>query len=237
MQGDKLGLKLIHSDQNRDKKPQVFVVAEQNVFDALCKDLALDVYPVCFDYSSFVQASLTRSVSTNNAIILVSDSLSQKVVPLEAVVALVREKIILIPWQLQEDAVSKLMVNVSSRRPTLNTLRRSIFNHIGLEEPPAHYDGDNTLDIPKPATIVELNNPEHIEAVKSKLENKDTALSRMHTMQEKMKVNKSIGALRVPDKSPLPVAGEDMIKMDTVFEAEAPVAESSVAESNKHRRD
>ena len=231
MQGDKLGLKLIHSDQNRDKKPQVFVVAEQNVFDALCKDLALDVYPVCFDYSSFVQASLTRSVSTNNAIILVSDSLSQKVVPLEAVVALVREKIILIPWQLQEDAVSKLMVNVSSRRPTLNTLRRSIFNHIGLEEPPARYDGDNTLDIPKPATIVELNNPEHIEAVKSKLENKDTALSRMHTMQEKMKVNKSIGALRVPDKSPLPVTDEDMIEMDTVFEPETPVAKSPVAES------
>lgn len=152
-----MGLKLIHSDEKRDQKPQVYVVAEENIYDALSKDLALDVYPVCFSYASFVQAFVTKSISTNNAIVLVSDSLSQKMAPLEAVIALVRENIVLIPWQQDEQKLKELNVKSSIRRPTLNTLRRSLYNHIGLIEPPARYDGDVNLDVPESALIIENN--------------------------------------------------------------------------------
>ncbi len=255
MQGDFVGLKLIHSDENRDSMPRVFVVAEENVFNLLCKDLALDVYPVCFDYSTFVQAFLTKSISTNNAIVLVSDSLSQKVAPLEAVVALTRENILLIPWQIQEQELKTLNVAISSRRPTLNTLRRSLFNHIGLQEPPARFDGDINIEIPAIASVVEFHASELIEnAMKAKAD-KETALNRMSSLQGKLKATKSIGALRqdeshehspavaktpkvetpksdMPDHSSIPrrqvVAQESVAPTPVV---QAPVAQAPVAQA------
>ena len=100
-----MGLTLIHGKNQPSAKPRVFVVAEQSVHDALVNDLELDVYPECFDYDSFVKASLSKSISTNNAIVIVSDSLSQKVAPLEAVTALVRTNVILIPWKSNETEI------------------------------------------------------------------------------------------------------------------------------------
>lgn len=188
-----MGLKLVHSDENADKKPRVFVVAEEHVFNALIKDLAIDVYPVCFDYASFVQAFLTKSISTNNAIVLVSDSLPEKVAPLEALVALVRSNVLLIPWQASEETVKNLNVKITSRRPTLNTLRRSIFNHIGLEEPPTRYDGDINIEVPQSASVVDFTNTQKIS---DSMRDRQAALGRMNSLQDKLKTTKSIGAAR-----------------------------------------
>src|SRR5690606_31477976 len=85
-----VGLTLIHGNSQPHTKPRVFVVAETAVHEALSSDLELDVHPDCFDYDSFVKASLSKSISTNSAIVVVSDSLSQRIAPLEAVIALVR---------------------------------------------------------------------------------------------------------------------------------------------------
>ena len=191
-----MGLKLIHSDEKRDQKPQVYVVAEENIYDALSKDLALDVYPVCFSYASFVQAFVTKSISTNNAIVLVSDSLSQKMAPLEAVIALVRENIVLIPWQQDEQKLKELNVKSSIRRPTLNTLRRSLYNHIGLIEPPARYDGDVNLDVPESALIIENNTFFSINTQNQDTQKKENAINRLQTIQGKIASHKGIGDLQ-----------------------------------------
>lgn len=149
-----MGLTLIHGKNQPSAKPRVFVVAEQSVHDALVNDLELDVYPECFDYDSFVKASLSKSISTNNAIVIVSDSLSQKVAPLEAVTALVRTNVILIPWKSNETEIGQLNVASCSPRPTANTMRRAIFAHSGMNDLPPRFDGDDYIDEPPNAGIV-----------------------------------------------------------------------------------
>lgn len=116
-----VGLTLIHGNNQPDTKPRVFVVAENSVHAALSSDLELDVYPECFDYDSFVKASLSKSISTNGAIVLVSDALSQRVAPLEAVIALVRSNVILIPWKSSKPKSHNSMLRhaLLDLRPTL----------------------------------------------------------------------------------------------------------------------
>ncbi|MFN8016393.1 MAG: AAA family ATPase [Acidimicrobiia bacterium] len=163
-----MGLTLIHGNTQPSLKPRVIVVAEQSVFDALSTDLELDLYPECFNYDSFVKASLSKSISTNNAIVVLSDSLSQKVAPLEAVIALVRSNVVLIPWKSTEAEISSLNVASCSPRPTANTLRRAIFQHCGMAELPPRFDGDNYLEEPPDARVMnfspqsETNNIENI---------------------------------------------------------------------------
>ena len=55
-----MGLTLIHGNSERSIKPRVIVVAEADVHEALLSDPELDVYPECFDYDSFVKASLSK---------------------------------------------------------------------------------------------------------------------------------------------------------------------------------
>lgn|GEM_PF-3299308 len=149
-----MGLTLIHGNNQPSAKPRVFVVAEPSVHEALVGDLELDVYPECFDYDSFVKASLSKSISTNNAIVIVSDSLSQRVAPLEAVTALVRNNVILIPWKSTEEEIGQLNVASCSPRPTANTMRRAIFAHSGMNDLPPRFDGDDYIEEPPNAGIV-----------------------------------------------------------------------------------
>lgn len=152
-----MGLTLIHGKDQPSAKPRVIVVAEPSVHAALTSDLELDVYPECFDYDSFVKASLSKSISTNNSIIVVSDSLSQRVAPLEAVIALVRSNIILIPWKSTETEIGQLNVTSCSPRPTPNTLRRAIFQHSGMNDLPPRFDGDEYIEEPPNAGIVSFS--------------------------------------------------------------------------------
>lgn len=152
-----MGLKLIQGHSQRSTKPRVIVVAESSVHDALMGELELDVYPECFDYDSFVKASLSKSISTNNAIVLVSDSLSQRVAPLEAVIALVRSNVVLIPWKSNEEEISSLNVASCSPRPTANTLRRTIFEHAGMNELPPRFDGDDYIEEPPNARVMNFS--------------------------------------------------------------------------------
>jgi MinD-like ATPase involved in chromosome partitioning or flagellar assembly len=153
-----VGLTLIHGDNQPDTKPRVIVVAEPGVFEALQSDLELDVYPECFDYDTFVKASLAKTISTNNTIVVVSDSLSQRVAPLEAVIALVRANVILIPWKSTEEEIAALNVASCSPRPTANTLRRVIFQHVGMHELPPRFDGDDYIEEPPDAHVVSFSN-------------------------------------------------------------------------------
>lgn len=223
-----MGLKLVHSIENQEAKPRVFVVAEQSTYDMLCKDLAIDVYPVCFDYASFMQASLTKSISLNNAVVLVSDSLSQKLVPLEAVIALSKENMILIPWQMSEEDVIKLNIGVASRRPTLNTLRRTIFHHIGLNEPPARHDGDNNLDVPSNAAVVEFVSNEE-----------QNAKARMNDMKARVHAN-NFEVLRAKAIEPLSETVEAnevlpqsqlLLEAQVLIDPEVPVEVQEVAQA------
>ncbi len=152
-----MGLTLIHGNTQPSAKPRIFVVAEPSVHNALQGDLELDVYPECFDYDSFVKASLSKSIATNNAIIIVSDSLSQRVAPLEAVIALVRSNVILIPWKSTETEIGQLNVASCSPRPTANTLRRAIFAHSGMQDLPPRFDGDEYIEEPPDAGIVSFS--------------------------------------------------------------------------------
>lgn len=152
-----VGLTLIHGNNQPDTKPRVFVVAENSVHAALSSDLELDVYPECFDYDSFVKASLSKSISTNGAIVLVSDALSQRVAPLEAVIALVRSNVILIPWKSSEAEIAQLNVAACSPRPTPNTLRRTIFQHVGMHDLPPRFDGDEYIDEPPDAHVMNFS--------------------------------------------------------------------------------
>lgn len=154
MQGAFVGLTLIHGHQERSTKPRVIVVAEPVVFESLSHDLELDVYPQCFDYDSFIKASLSKSISTHNTIVVVSDALSERMAPLEAVIALVRAHIILIPWKSTEDEIAALGVVAAPRRPTANTLRRVIFTHSGMKELPPRFDGDDFIQEPPDARVV-----------------------------------------------------------------------------------
>ncbi len=149
-----VGLKLIQGQSERSTKPRVIVVAEPSVHFALMSDPELDVYPDCFDYDSFVKASLSKSISTNNSIVLLSDSLSQRVAPLEAVIALVRKNVILIPWKSREEDLAALNVVACSARPTANTLRRSIFEHAGMKDLPPRFDGDDYIEEPPDARVM-----------------------------------------------------------------------------------
>ncbi len=155
-----MGLTLIHGNSERSTKPRVIVVAETDVHEALLSDPELDVYPECFDYDSFVKASLSKSISTNNAIVLVSDSLSQRVAPLEAVIALVRSNVVLIPWKSSEEEIGTLNVASSSPRPTANTLRRAIFQHAGMKDLPARFDGDEYIEEPPDAHVMNFSTHE-----------------------------------------------------------------------------
>ena len=162
-----MGLTLIHGNSQPNTKPRVFVVAEPSVHMALTSDLELDVYPECFDYDSFVKASLSKSISTNNAIVIVSDSLSQRVAPLEAVIALVRSNVILIPWKSTESEIGALNVASSSPRPTANTLRRAIFQHAGMNDLPPRFDGDDYIEEPPDARVMNFA-PQHEEIAPAK---------------------------------------------------------------------
>lgn len=151
-----MGLTLVHGKSQPNTKPRIIVVAEESVHAALISDLELDVHPQCFDYDSFVKASLSKSISTNNTIIVVSDALSQRVAPLEAVIALVRKNVVLIPWKSTEDEIKELAVAVTSPRPTPNTLRRSIFQHSGMNDLPPRFDGDDYIQEPPNASVVDF---------------------------------------------------------------------------------
>ncbi len=132
-------------------------MAEPSVHSALSSDLGLDVYPEIFDYETFVKASMSKTISTNQAIVILSDALSQRVVPLEAVIALVRKNVILIPWKSSEEEIAKLNVAACSPRPTPNTLRRTIFTHAGLADQPPRFDGDDYIEEPPDARVVDFS--------------------------------------------------------------------------------
>lgn len=224
-----MGLKLIHSNENQEAKPRVFVVAEQSIFEMICQDLALDVYPVCFDYASFMQASLTKSISFNNAVVLVSDSLSQSTVPLEALLAVTKDNTILIPWQMAEEDVLRLNVALASRRPTLNTLRRSIFNHIGLNEPPARFDGDTNIDAPRDAAVVEFaaNEEQNAKLRFSKLQSKVHASNNFEALRSRD--NHPVGQALKEQSVPQPIV-ESFVQPQVEVQSEAVVEAEIVAE-------
>lgn len=149
-----MGLTLIHGNSQPSSKPHVYVVAEVAVHAALSTDLGLEVHPDVFDYETFVKAAMSKTISTNNAIVVVSDSLSQRVAPLEAVIALVRSNVVLIPWKSSQEEIEALHVASAPARPTPNTLRRVIFERSGMGDQPARFDGDEYIEEPPDAHVV-----------------------------------------------------------------------------------
>ena len=148
----------------------VIVVGEQNIHTILSQDPLFNVYPECLSYERFMQLATTKQIQLNKFIVVVSDSLSEKVVNFQSVISLVKERAVVIAWNLTEEQKVNLGLAHILEAPTANSLRGYIAHRAGIPEVPVLPE-DAEVSPPRGGDVVNLSKTESLDSTPSNLVN------------------------------------------------------------------